>query len=66
MHATDSEAETLYRYIEKLQKDKSRFEVDRLLYVAATRAKKRLHLSLASRMKKKSANAAAFSTSYGR
>lgn len=44
MHAADSEAESLYRYIEKLQKDKARFEVDRLLYVATTRAKKRLHL----------------------
>ncbi len=44
LHAADSDADKLYRFIEKMQQAKSRFEVDRLLYVAATRAKKRLHL----------------------
>lgn len=44
LHAADSESEPLYKYIEKLQKEKAYFEVDRLLYVATTRAKKRLHL----------------------
>ncbi len=44
LHAADSEADPLYKFIEKLQKEKSYFEIDRLLYVATTRAKKRLHL----------------------
>ena len=44
IHASDSDADPLYRYIENFQKVKSHFEIDRLLYVAATRAKKRLHL----------------------
>lgn len=38
--ATDS----IYQWIEKLDNDKTLFEADRLLYVAATRAKKYLHL----------------------
>lgn len=44
IHAADSKSDALYSFIESLQKIKSRFEVDRLFYVAATRAKKRLHL----------------------
>jgi ATP-dependent exoDNAse (exonuclease V) beta subunit len=44
LHAAGSKSDPLYTYIESLQKIKSRFEVDRLFYVAATRAKKRLHL----------------------
>lgn len=44
LHAAGSKNDPLYSYIESLQKIKSRFEVDRLFYVAATRAKKRLHL----------------------
>ncbi len=34
----------LYNFLENVDKDKGRFETQRLLYVAATRAKKRLHL----------------------
>lgn len=44
LHAAGSKPDALYSYIESLQKTKSQFEVDRLFYVAATRAKKRLHL----------------------
>lgn len=44
LHAADGEVEPLYRFIETLQREKANFEVDRLLYVATTRAKKRLHL----------------------
>lgn len=44
LHAVGSKADALYSYIESLQKTKSQFEVDRLFYVAATRAKSRLHL----------------------
>lgn len=44
IHAADSEADKLYRYIESTQRVKALYEVDRLLYVATTRAKKRLHL----------------------
>ena len=34
----------IYTWVEKLDRDKAQFEIDRLLYVAATRAKKFLHL----------------------
>lgn len=34
----------IYTWVEKLDRDKAQFETDRLLYVAATRAKKFLHL----------------------
>lgn len=44
IHAADCEPDLLYRYIETTQRVKSHYEVDRLLYVATTRAKKRLHL----------------------
>jgi ATP-dependent exoDNAse (exonuclease V) beta subunit len=44
IHAADGDADALYRYIENQQRAKAHFEVDRLLYVATTRAKKRLHL----------------------
>ena len=36
--------DSIYQWIEKLDQDKALFEADRLLYVAATRAKKFLHL----------------------
>ena len=38
------EHDLLYNYLGHLEKDKSRFEAGRLLYVAATRAKRALHL----------------------
>ena len=43
LHAQNDEPDLLYSYIQQTQHVKSVFEVDRLLYVAATRAKKRLH-----------------------
>ncbi|MCC7092534.1 MAG: PD-(D/E)XK nuclease family protein, partial [Nitrosomonas sp.] len=39
-----SASDSIYQWIEKLDQDKALFEADRLLYVAATRAKKFLHL----------------------
>ncbi|MDE2389201.1 MAG: UvrD-helicase domain-containing protein, partial [Betaproteobacteria bacterium] len=36
--------DSIYTWVEKLDGDKVQFEADRLLYVAATRAKKSLHL----------------------
>lgn len=36
--------DSIYTWVEKLDWDKAQFEADRLLYVAATRAKKFLHL----------------------
>ncbi|HTM63219.1 MAG TPA: UvrD-helicase domain-containing protein [Gammaproteobacteria bacterium] len=44
IHASGSDKDALYAYIESIQKTKSQYETDRLFYVAATRAKKRLHL----------------------
>ncbi len=41
---TGGEHDLLYNYLGQLEKDKSRFEAGRLLYVAATRAKRALHL----------------------
>ena len=41
---TGGEHDLLYNYLGQLEKDKSRFEAGRLLYVAATRAKRSLHL----------------------
>jgi ATP-dependent exoDNAse (exonuclease V) beta subunit len=38
------EDDPLHQYIEATEKEKSRMELDRLLYVACTRAKKSLHL----------------------
>jgi ATP-dependent exoDNAse (exonuclease V) beta subunit len=40
----DDEADPLSRYLGTREKQRTAFEVDRLLYVAATRARKRLHL----------------------
>lgn len=44
LHATGQDKESLYEYIHRQQRIKSDYETDRLFYVAATRAKKRLYL----------------------
>ncbi|MFZ2314284.1 MAG: UvrD-helicase domain-containing protein [Gammaproteobacteria bacterium] len=44
IHATGKETDATYEYIHRQQKVKSDYESDRLLYVATTRAKQRLHL----------------------
>lgn len=44
IQATGADVDSIYRWLEKLDRDKERFEADRLLYVAATRAKRKLHL----------------------
>ncbi len=41
---SDDEAENIYRYVQQHEREKQREEEIRLLYVAATRAKRRLHL----------------------
>jgi ATP-dependent exoDNAse (exonuclease V) beta subunit len=41
---TDDDAENIYRHVQRQQREKQREEEVRLLYVAATRAKCRLHL----------------------
>ena len=41
---SDLEQDLLFRYIESSRKESDRLEVDRLLYVACTRARKSLHL----------------------
>ncbi|WP_172622768.1 UvrD-helicase domain-containing protein [Aquicella siphonis] len=45
IHATGDEKDSIYEYINRQQKIKSDYETDRLFYVAATRAKKRLFLT---------------------
>ncbi len=45
LKATHEEASPLYDYLSKLDKEKESYEQQRLLYVAVTRAKKRLYLS---------------------
>ncbi len=44
IHATGDETDPLYEYIQRQQRVKVNYEVDRLFYVATTRAKQRLHL----------------------
>lgn len=44
IHATGFNTDAIYEYIHYQQKIKADYETDRLLYVAATRAKKRLYL----------------------
>jgi len=44
IRAADQAAEPISDYLRELDKDKQRLETSRLLYVAATRAKRRLHL----------------------
>ncbi len=41
---TGTETDAIYRYISELDREKGRLEDGRLLYVAATRARRRLHL----------------------
>lgn len=45
IHATGNDKDKIYEYIQSQQKTKLDYETDRLLYVAATRAKQRLILS---------------------
>lgn len=49
--AVGNEKDTIYDYIKKQQAIKSDYEMGRLLYVAATRAKKQLHLFFSVRHK---------------
>ena len=44
IHATGTEKDALYEYIHRQQRSKSDYEMSRLFYVAATRARKKLHL----------------------
>ncbi len=44
IHAIGNEKDSIYEYISRQQRIKSNYEIDRLFYVAATRAKKRLYL----------------------
>ncbi len=44
MKPTGAAADPLYEYVKRIEKEKRRNETGRLLYVAATRAKKQLHL----------------------
>lgn len=44
IHATGNDKDSIYNYIYRQQQIKSGYETDRLLYVAATRAKQHLHL----------------------
>jgi ATP-dependent exoDNAse (exonuclease V) beta subunit len=51
IQATGIERDKLYDYVNKQHQVKLEHEVDRLLYVATTRAKKRLHLTFHATMK---------------
>lgn len=44
IQAAGADVDPIYLWLDKLDRNKEQFEADRLLYVAATRAKKRLHL----------------------
>jgi hypothetical protein len=44
IHETGAADDPIYRWLQKLEADKERLESGRLLYVAATRARQRLHL----------------------
>ena len=44
VHATGEDEDPIYRYLRALEREKGDHELGRLLYVAATRAKRRLHL----------------------
>lgn len=48
IHATGEESDSIYEFIQRQHKIKADHETDRLLYVAATRAKKRLFLTYQS------------------
>lgn len=51
IHATGDEQDSIYHYISRQQQIKTDYEMDRLLYVAATRSKKNLHLLFHSHQK---------------
>lgn len=51
IHATGEENDSIYEFIQRQHKIKADYETDRLLYVATTRAKKRLFLSYQSTSK---------------
>lgn len=51
IHAIGNDKDITYEYIHRQQRIKSDYETDRLFYVAATRAKKRLHLFFSARQK---------------
>ncbi len=51
IHATGASTDPMYDYIYRLHKIKTRYETDRLFYVAATRAKKRLNLFFSAETK---------------
>lgn len=44
VHATGHEKDAIYHFVQQERKQRERYEACRLLYVACTRAKKRLHL----------------------
>jgi len=44
IHATGADDDPIYRWLQRLEAEKERLESGRLLYVAATRARRRLHL----------------------
>lgn len=44
IHETGADDDPIYRWLQKLEAEKERLESGRLLYVAATRARQRLHL----------------------
>ena len=44
IHETGADEDPIYRWLRKLEAEKEQLEAGRLLYVAATRAKQRLHL----------------------
>jgi ATP-dependent exoDNAse (exonuclease V) beta subunit len=50
---TGEQGSEVYEFLKRLEKDRSDFESRRLLYVAATRTKKQLHLFGHTRVKKK-------------
>jgi ATP-dependent helicase/nuclease subunit A len=54
IHATGDDTDTIYEYIKRQQNKKNSYEVSRLLYVAATRAKKSLHLLFDAKYSKNS------------
>jgi ATP-dependent helicase/nuclease subunit A len=53
VNATGEESDSIYNYIKEQHKIKSDNEIGRLLYVAATRAKKQLHLFFSPKDKNK-------------
>lgn len=53
IHAVGDEEDKIYSHIRRQDKNKSQHEQGRLLYVAATRAKKALHLCMSLELKEK-------------